>query len=312
MFEALAESIQTLEIPPCSAAVVEVAQQHTTLTAKLTIALAKLDLSGEYEQDGYASMTAWIRNTLGWTNQTANRVLKTGRRLRDLPATSEAWLAGQLTDGQVEIIVANVTDRRAPLWAEHEGEIVPLLEPLDLQSTARAMQDWAAKADAILDEKEPPEEVQAEAILVKTLDGRGYLKGSFDAEHTELIATGLRLADSGNLEESSAKRQGQALADIFRFYLDHQDQKLGKRHRPHLNVVVPEEALKDEQPGRTLSGRAAARVGRPQDRLRRQHPPRDHRRPVVDPRLRPLHPHDPARGVHVARAARLGLPVPRL
>lgn len=254
MFEALAASIQTLEIPPHSAAVAEVAQLYSGLTAKLTMALAELDRRGEYEQDGYASMTAWVRNTMGWTNQTANRVLKTGRRLRDLPTTSDAWVAGRLADGKVEIIVANVTDRRAALWAEHEVEIVPLLEPLDAQSTARAMQDWAAKADAILHEAEPPEETQAEVTLAKTIDGRGYLKGSFDAEHTELIATGLRLADSGDLDEPSMKRQGQALVDIFRFYLDHQDQKLGKRHRPHLNVVVPEEALKDEQPGRTLSG----------------------------------------------------------
>lgn len=254
MFEALRESIETLEIPPHSAAVAEVAQLHSGLMARLTMALAELDRRGEYELDGYASMTAWARTTLGWTNQSANRVLKTGRRLRDLPTTTDAWLTGRLVDGQVEIIVANLTDRRAPLWAEHEAEIVPLLEPLDLLATARAMQDWAAKADAILDQDEPAEEPPAEVTLAKTLDGRGYLHGSFDAEHTELIATGLRLADSGDLDEPSAKRQGQALVDIFRYFLDHQDQSLGKRHRPHLNVVVANDALEDEQPGRTLTG----------------------------------------------------------
>ena len=102
---------------------------------------------------------------------------------------------------------------------------------------------------------------------MKTLDGRGYLKGSFDAEGTEVIATGLRLADSGDLDESSAKRQGQALLDVFRFYLDHQDQKLGKRHRPHLNVVVNHDDLKDEKPGRTLGGVPMPGLDDPQDRL---------------------------------------------
>ncbi len=254
MFEALRESIETLVIPPSTAAVAEVARLHSGLTAKLTMALAEVDRSGEYELDGSATMTAWVRTELGWTNQTANRALKTGRRLRDLPVTADGWLAGRLGDGQVEIIVANLTDRRAGLWAEHEAELVPLLEPLDLPFTARSMQDWAAKADAILDEDEPPEAASAEAVLVTTLDGRSYLKGSFDAEHTELIATGLRLADSGDLEEASARRQGQAMVDIFRFYLDHQGDKLGKRHRPHLNVVVTHDALHDQQPGRTLGG----------------------------------------------------------
>ena len=120
--------------------------------------------------------------------------------------------------------------------------------------TNRAMQDWAAKADAILDEHDPPEEPPAEAMLMKTLDGRGYLKGSFDAEGTEIIATGLRLADSGDLDEPSAKRQGQALVDVFRFYLDHQHVKIAGRHRPHLNVVIDHDALKDTKPGRTLGG----------------------------------------------------------
>ena len=54
-----------------------------------------------------------------------------------------------LTPGQVEVVVANVTDRRAVLWADHEADLVPLLEPLDVAATATALQDWAAKADAV-------------------------------------------------------------------------------------------------------------------------------------------------------------------
>lgn len=48
MFEALRESIETLSIPPHSAAVAEVAQLHSVLTAKLTLAIAEVDRSGEY------------------------------------------------------------------------------------------------------------------------------------------------------------------------------------------------------------------------------------------------------------------------
>jgi hypothetical protein len=181
-------------------------------------------------------------------------MLKAGRRLRDLPATSDAWLSGDLSDGQVEIIVECVTDRRAGLWADHEAEVVPNLVPLDLLSTNRAMQKWASKADAILEEKEPPEEAPAEAMLVKTLDRRGYFKASLDAEHTEVIATGLRLADSGDLDTPVKQRQGQALVDVFRFFLDHQTTKVGGRHRPHLNIVVNHDDLADAKPGRTLGG----------------------------------------------------------
>ena len=193
-------------------------------------------------------------HALDLTNHQANRILKTGRRLRDLPTTSQAWLDGHLSEGQIEIIVANVTERRASLWAEHEGEVVPTFEPLDVVQTARAMREWALRADAILDEDEPPEEPPAELHVVQTLDGRGYVNGSLDAESTEIVTTGLRLADSGDRELTHAQRQGQAMVDVFRWYLDHQGDKLGKRHRPHVNVVVNEPDLRDEGPGRTLDG----------------------------------------------------------
>ena len=113
----LTEAIDSLVVAPHADAVIEVAQQHSTLTAKLALALAELDRRGEFAYEGYASMTAWCRDKLGWTNQTANRMLKTGRRVLDLPATRGAWVARALTDGKVEIIVACVTDRRSGLWA---------------------------------------------------------------------------------------------------------------------------------------------------------------------------------------------------
>ena len=65
----LTESIETLEIPPHAAAVVEVAQQYSALGAKLTLALAELDHRGDYELEGYASMTAWCRTS--WAGPTA-------------------------------------------------------------------------------------------------------------------------------------------------------------------------------------------------------------------------------------------------
>ncbi len=254
MFEELRTTIQTLDIPPCSDAVIEVAHIHSALGAKVTIALAELDRRGEWEIDGSASMTAWMRARLELTNHQANRILKTGRRLRDLPATTAAWLAGELSDGQVEIIVANVTDRRAGLWADHEAGVVPTLTSLDIVQTARTMQAWALRADAILDEDEPPEPPVADLQLVQTLDGHGYLKGSFDAESTELIATGLRLADTDDRDLTHSQRQGQAMVDVFRWFLDHQTDKLGKRHRPHINVVIDEDALRHGAPGRSLHG----------------------------------------------------------
>jgi hypothetical protein len=254
MFEALAEAIDTLEVSPSGDALAEAWRQHDRLTAKLTLATAAFDKSGDWALDGSASMTGWLRVHVDMTNTTANRVLRTGRRVRALPHTATAWLDGRLSDGQIEIIVANVTDRRASLFADHEGALIESLTTLDVVQTVQAVQKWAAMADAVLDEAEPSPPAPAEAQLVKTLDGRGYLRGSFDAAGTDVIATGLRLADCGDRELSHAQRQGQAMVDVFRWYLDHQDGKLGKRHRPHVNVVIDLPDLVAGRPGRTLDG----------------------------------------------------------
>lgn len=258
MFEALAEAIENLVVPAESDALAEVFHLYGRLGAKAALAAAEFDHAGGWELDGSASMTAWMRVQLQMTNEQANRILRRGRRVRLLPATAAAWEDGRLSSGQVEIIVANVTNRRSMLFAEHEADLVPTIEPLDIVDTLRALRDWAAKADAILDGPEPPEEPAATVQFAKTLGGRGYLHGSFDAPNAEVIAKALDLAMArpvpGEPAGSWAERQGQAMVDVFRHFLDHQSVKLGKRHRPHVNVTIPYWDLVNNQGGRMMTG----------------------------------------------------------
>ncbi len=258
MFEELAEAIENLVVPAESDALNEVFHLYGRLGAKATEAAAAFDQQGSWELDGSASMTAWMRIHLSMTNEQANRILKRGRRLRDLPATMTAWIGGSISSGQVEIIVANVTNRRAGLFAEHEAALIPTFAPLDILDTFTALRDWAAKADAVLNTPEPPEQPPAKVHMAKTLDGRGYLNGSFDEANTDVIAKGLQLAMAppvaGEPVGSYAQRQGQAMVDVFQHYLDHQQVKLGKRHRPHLNVTIPYWDLVHGRGGHHLDG----------------------------------------------------------
>lgn len=259
MFEDLAEAIENLVVPAESDALIELFHLYGRLGAKAARAAGTFDHDGGWELDGSASMTAWMRTRLDMTNQQANRILRRARRVRTLPVTAAAWEDGSLSSGQIEIIVANVTDRRSFLFSEHEAAVVPGLAELDILDTLAAMQDWATKADAVLDDPEPPEQPPAQVHLAQTLDGRGYLSGSFDSPNVDVIAKGLELAlapyVAGEPAGSHAQRQGQAMVDVFRFFLDHQTDKLGKRHRPHLNVVIDLDDLLVDGPGRTLDGR---------------------------------------------------------
>ncbi len=104
---------------------------------------------------------------------------------------------------------------------------------------------------------EPAEPVEPERSLhlSKTLDDRYVLDGSLDPEGGAVVAAALRTAASdGDAARAPATRRADALVDICRFFLDHQQSKSGGRHRPHVNVVVDLEALELGQGGRVVDG----------------------------------------------------------
>jgi hypothetical protein len=183
---------------------------------------------------------------------------KTARRLRKLPVTAVAYRDGVLSGGQLQAIVANLKDRTVGLIADHETELIPQLAALSVGDTATAMQDWARRADALLGD-DPDKAVPERSLhLSRILDGRRELTGSFDPEGGSIIATALRLAASDDVDgepaRTPAQRRADALVDVCRRYLDHQHDRRGGRHRPHLNVITTLDDLERRRHGQLLDG----------------------------------------------------------
>ncbi len=87
------------------------------------------------------------------------------------PTLSAAWLEGAVSGGQVQAIVAHLNDDVAPLFAEHEPELVPVLVGLSVRETAIVMQQWRARADALL-EGDEPKEPERSLHVSRTFEGR--------------------------------------------------------------------------------------------------------------------------------------------
>jgi hypothetical protein len=169
-------------------------------------------------------------------------LVRTARRLRKLPVTDSLWAIGELSASQVQAIMVNLADDEVTdLFAQHEAEVVPTLVALSVRDTAVAMQTWAAAADALRNRPDP-DEPDRSLHLSKTFGGRGEMRASFDPEGTELIAIALRLSATDDVEgepvRSPARKRADALVDLCRWFLDHQQTQRGGRHRPHLNVVL--------------------------------------------------------------------------
>jgi hypothetical protein len=226
------------------------------LVAKCHGVVGELDVDGVWELDGATSMAAWLQLHAGQTGAQATSMARTARRLRSWPATAEAWEGGALSGGHVRAISANVVDEAVPLFGEQEHELVAALSPLSVAHAARLMRGWAARAEAVLEDRGLGPgcgRARSRLHLSKLLDGRHRLDGDLDVEAGELLATALRLAESpdvaGEPRRTAAERRADALADLCRRFLDHDlpgtdpgdspasGRRRRGRSRPHLNVL---------------------------------------------------------------------------
>ncbi len=257
MFEVLEGAIEELEIPADSAALARVLRLQDRLAAKVTMAVADFDAAQLWDLDGDTSQTAWLRRTAGMTSRDATVVARTARRLRGAPVTAEAWLAGEVSGGQVAAVVANVSDATAELFAAQEAGLIPTLACLPVGDTATVMQAWAA-ADTLdqADRCEPRRTLH----LSTTLDGRTALDADLDPDGGQVVTTAIRLATTRDAEGEPARspghRRADALIDVCRWFLDHQHATPGGRHRPHVNLVVDTDKRTSGDPtaGRTSDG----------------------------------------------------------
>jgi hypothetical protein len=240
-FAGWVESFEGVGVPSDLAGLGLAVAHRDRFDAKLAVAVAEFEAEGLWALDGAASPVAWLR-ARGLTPPEAHRIVLIARKLKRLPVLAAAWLAGEVNGGQVQAVNANVVERHVELFASHEAELVPTLVGLSLEDTTRAMSLWRARADALADGPEPADPV-CEARLSRTLDNRGMLTASLDAEGVALATAALDIADSHDLDVPAYRRRGQALKDVFRWFLDHQTMKTNGRKRPHLNIVIRDESI---------------------------------------------------------------------
>jgi hypothetical protein len=255
VLEDLAKAIEELELPADGDALAAAFALRSRLDAALAAAVAAFRTDKGYLPDGATSTVAWLRDRGRLTRRAAARTVTVATRVAALPATLAAWRAGVLSEGQVEAIAANVSNCTAEQYAAQEAELVPHLARLGVADVARVMRHWKALAEADgPDTEEEPQHLH----LSPALDGRWVLDGELNSEVGQVVATALRVAESPNGEGEppcpAAERRADALGDVCRFFLDHQQSRPAGRHRPHLNVVVDAADLAAGRPGRFLDG----------------------------------------------------------
>lgn len=256
--------IEDVDIPVSPRGLQEAIALRDRLEARIAVAVGAFDAHHLGDEDCGLNTPSWLRHKVRLDHRSAGRLTAVGRRLHRFPLLRQAALAGHVSGGQLQIVAACVPERHFERFAEHEAVVVAALEALGIEGTTVLLQDWLRKADA-LDERSPGGGHDNELHLSRTLDARGELRGSFDADRTAAVEAALRIADHGDRDVARPQRRADALDSIINFFLDHHDTSSGRRHRPHVNVVMTEEELVAGEGGTYLDtgqpvSRAAAQV----------------------------------------------------
>jgi hypothetical protein len=256
----LTEAADKLSVNTCRDDLIAAFNARSRLDAALSEAVQEFDDLALWECDGATSMVAWLKAFAGLSGGQAAAYVKLGNKLKRSPVTAAAFANGSLSRGQVDAVCANIDPTTDELWARHEAALVPTLVGLTVADTVVAMQEWKARAKATLSEHHP----QPDSATVndlhhsQTLDGVWATDGTFCVEDGALVATALRVATTKDApsepRRGAARKRADALVDVCRFFLDHQDHIPASRNRPHLNVVVKISDGEQQRAGELIDG----------------------------------------------------------
>ncbi len=306
VLESLATAIDELRVPLEGVALVQVLAVRDRLDARIVSAVGDYDEARMWDADAATSMTAWLRDRASMTSAAARHLVSLAARLHELPVCSAAFADGTLSKGQVEVIVAKLDDATADLFAEAEAEMVPHLAPMSLSGCGRAMALWV--------QAQAPKQPEPERVLhlSETLDGRHLIDGHLDAEGGAVVSAALRLAMVDDPDRSPDELRADALVDVSRFFLDHQQ---GPHRWAGATPRQPggRRGGGGGRPGRTGGGGLGRRRPDPVRVSVRLHPaPGADQGTLGCPRLRHRHPDHPRQPVERPRHPRRALPLPRL
>ena len=249
---ALDEHVDQILLSPAEAlAAVRAWEQQGAL---LSLALRHVEATKAFADDGTVSMNAWLRNNAKMSERTASALLSVGRFLDTNAAFAVAAVTGTLSAGQITVAKQLAHPKYASMLGELGAELAETLAPLSFNDTKVAVTKWRTKADALLNDGEPPLEAPNELCLARTLDGR--LHGTLsleDAAATELekAIQNAQTWEGNDDTRSTAERQGDALYDIAAFFNKNHDGDGTSRHLPDITLSAEASTITTDAPEAT-------------------------------------------------------------
>lgn len=248
-YESALRRIQQLPNERLKAAVVDAQHRINRYSAELTLLVAELDDRALPELDEGLTTPRWLQSHLLLSPAEASGTLKTAHALKWMPTITTQALSGDVAPRSLSML-AQARDRHPGDFVLHEsifGDISTYLSARDLR---RAIGHWEQQVDyvaALADVRHL--DSQRRFTHNQTYDGQWSASGTFTAEGGHIVNTAINaICDPTNLSDddrTSAQRRADAVVEISRFWLDHnQDAMTRSGEKPHITVTVDFDVLR--------------------------------------------------------------------
>jgi hypothetical protein len=168
-------------------------------------AVGRLDTSKAWQEPGARTAGAWVAWECLVAKSRADAAVRCARRLRDMPGTEAAFLAGRLTTDHVRLL-AHCHATNADAFAEEEQHLIGLTESLLFHHVERVVQRWVRLRDE--DDAERHAETRRQQRRVdcsQTIDDMWVLDALLDPVTGAIVARELHRLEQRLFEQDWAE-----------------------------------------------------------------------------------------------------------
>ena len=209
--------------------------------ARITGLVAVAEKRGLARKQGYPSTTEWLMALSGEPASICRSKVAVAEALAQMPATREAFAAGELSESRVRVL-AQAQTLAPEQFAQDEKQLVAAVVDASSQQVPQVLATWKRQTDPQAAEIEVERLRELRGLHVsKHWTGMVHLNGDLDPAGGLVVLEALRsLAEPANLDPSDRRTPAQARADalveVCQRFLQGGD---GKRHPAQVLVTIP-------------------------------------------------------------------------
>jgi hypothetical protein len=198
------------------------------------------------------SMTGWLKKFLRMTPGDASGIVKTARAMVHMPTVTDNALSGSVPPRSTQLL-GQARDRYPSEFEDHEAVFGDVATYLTAKDLSRVVAHWEQQVNYPKSLSDVEHRDRRRSLYLAGMpDGMGDMRGTLTPELFQMVSTVIDAQVNPTFLDSDdrrtpAQRRADALGDICRFYLDHNDGLVTSGgESPHITVTVDYETLKGQ------------------------------------------------------------------